>query len=254
MVKELRFKGTLHLLLLAITMKYYVNGTRFLHHDDTLPSLPTPIANTTPVIGSAMEPSSTPMQGNTSDHRPTLSFYMHDIFGGSTPSVRVVAGVIAIAKRPTPSQANGIPFSKKRNGIITNKGIPLPSQATSQRLLFGAVTVIDDELTQGREYGSSIMGKAQGFYVASSMDGSSHTMAFTAMFHDKDDHDKDDAISFFGVHRTAAVESPIAIVGGTGKYVNAQGYAVAETLPNTNQYTVDGVDTLLQFSVFITRY
>ncbi|KAB2038543.1 hypothetical protein ES319_D03G152800v1 [Gossypium barbadense] len=244
MVKELRFKGTLHLLLLAITTKYYVNGTRFLHHDDTLPPLPTPIANTTPVIGPAMEPSSTPM----------LSFYMHDIFGGSTPSVRVVAGVIAIAKRPTPSQANGIPFSKKRSGIITNKGIPLPSQATLQRLLFGAVTVIDDELTQGCEYGSSIMGKAQGFYVASSMDGSSHTMAFTAMFHDEDDHYKDDAISFFGVHRTAAVESPIAIVGGTGKYENAQGYAVVETLPNTNQYTVDGVDTLLQFSVFITRY
>ncbi|PPD76034.1 hypothetical protein GOBAR_DD27050 [Gossypium barbadense] len=193
MVKELRFKGTLHLLLLAITMKYYVNGTRFLHHDDTLPPLPTPIANTTPVIGPAMEPSWNPMQANTSDHRPTLSFYMHDIFGGSTPSVRVVAGVIAIAKRPTPSQANGIPFSKKRNGIITNKGIPLPSQATLQRL-------------------------------------------------------------FFGVHRTAAVESPIAIVGGTGKYENAQGYAVVETLPNTNQYTVDGVDTLLQFSVFITRY
>ncbi|KAL1109055.1 hypothetical protein V6Z11_D03G153500 [Gossypium hirsutum] len=242
MVKELRFKGTLHLLLLAITMKYYVNGTRFLHHDDTLPPLPTPIANTTPVIGPAMEPSSTPMQANTSDHRPTLSFYMHDIFGGSTPSVRVVAG-------PMESLS-----PRNASGIITNKGIPLPSQATLQRLLFGAVTVIDDELTQGCEYGSSIMGKAQGFYVASSMDGSSHTMAFTAMFHDEDDHDKDDAISFFGVHRTAAVESPIAIVGGTGKYENAQGYAVVETLPNTNQYTVDGVDTLLQFSVFITRY
>lgn len=238
MVKELRFKGTLHLLLLAITMKYYVNGTRvLLHHDDTLPPLPS-------------NPIPTPI-ANTSDHRPSLLFYMHDIFGGSTPSVRVVAGVIAIAKRPTPSQANRIPFSKKRSGIIPNNGIPLPSQATLQRLLFGAVTVIDDELTQKREYGSSVMGKAQGFYVASSMDGSSHTMAFTAMFHDED---KDDAISFFGVHRTAAVESPIAIVGGTGKYENAQGYAVVETLHNTNHYTVDGVDTLLQFSVFITRY
>ena len=112
--------------------------------------------------------------------------------------------------------------------------------------------MIDDELTEGHELGSSIIGKAQGFYLASSMDGSSHTMAFTAMFHDAD-HDEEGTISFFGVHRTAAQESPIAIVGGTGKYENAQGYAIIETLHHTNQHTTDGIDTLLQFSVFLTH-
>ncbi|KAK8596408.1 hypothetical protein V6N13_001037 [Hibiscus sabdariffa] len=251
MVKELRIKGTLYLLLLAITMKYYSNGARAVTEDDTFPPLPssgtiatnpvpTPIANAVPVVG--------PTTPSTSD-QPTLSFFMHDIFGGSAPSVRVVSGIIP----STTPQVEGIPFSKKRSGIINGKALPVATQgATSQKLLFGTITVIDDELTAGHELGSSIIGKAQGFYLASSMDGSSHTLAFTAMFHDEDDHDKDNAISFFGVHRTAAVESPIAIVGGTGRYANAQGSAIVETLHHTNQYTTDGIDTLLQFSVYIT--
>ncbi|GMI97059.1 hypothetical protein like AT2G39430 [Hibiscus trionum] len=251
MVKELRIKGTLYLLLLAITMKYYSNGARAVTDDDTLPPLPssgtiainpvpTPVANTAPVVG--------PATPRTSDQL-TLSFFMHDIFGGSSPSLRVVSGII-----PDTPQVKGIPFSKKRSGIIKGKKLPVVTQgATSQKLLFGTITVIDDELTQGHELGSSIIGKAQGFYLASSMDGSSHTMAFTAMLHDEGSHDKDDAISFFGVHRTAAAESPIAIVGGTGKYENAQGFAIIETLHHTNQYTTDGIDTLLQFSVFITQ-
>ncbi|PRQ31117.1 putative ribonuclease H-like domain, reverse transcriptase zinc-binding domain-containing protein [Rosa chinensis] len=37
-------------------------------------------------------------------------------------------------------------------------------------------------LIEGHQLGSSLLGKAQGFYVASSKDGSSQTIAFTAMF------------------------------------------------------------------------
>ncbi|KAE8733772.1 putative Chloroplast-targeted copper chaperone protein [Hibiscus syriacus] len=254
MAKELRIKGTLYILLLSITMKYYSDGARVVTEDDTLspfpPSgtmeinpVPTPVAHTAAPLEGPVQ-AATP---GTSD-QPTLSFFMHDIFGGSAPSLRVVNGIVA----NTP-QVKGIPFSKKRSGIIDGKALPVVTQgATSQNLLFGTILVIDNELTQGNEFGSSIIGTAQGFYLASSTDGSSHTMAFTAMFHDEDDHDKDDAISFFGVHRTAAAKSPIAIVGGTGKYGNAQGFAVVETLLHTNQYTTDGIDTLLQFSIFIT--
>ncbi|KAK6234789.1 hypothetical protein QUC31_018560 [Theobroma cacao] len=309
MVKELCMKGTLHLLLLAITIKY-VHGAMLLPDDSTLPPvpppetiatnfIPTPVANAAATVGPAVTPP-TPSTSS-SLAATTLSFFMHDIFGGSAPSVRVVAGIIAIP------QVNGIPFSKpnagvfpKRGGVplitatkgvIINNNLPFPSGlngatantvinnngnnnlirtnnkrlpfvtagqlpqgATLQKLLFGTTTVIDDELTEGHEIGSSIIGKAQGFYLASSMDGSSHTMAFTAMFHYGDDHDAgDDAISFFGVHRTAALESHIAVVGGTGKHENAQGYAVIQTLQHTNEHTTDGIDTLLQFTVFLTH-
>ncbi|XP_039037610.1 dirigent protein 9-like [Hibiscus syriacus] len=236
MAKELRIKGTLYLLLLAITMKYYSNGARVVTDDDTLPPLPpsgtiqiypvlAPVAHTAPVVG-AMQAATT----STSD-QPTLSFFMHDIFGGSAPSVRVVSGII-----PSNPQVKGIPFSKKRSGIVDGKALPIVTQgATSQNLLLGTVTVIDDEMTKGNELGSSIIGKAQGSYLASSMDGSRRTRAVLGMIHDEDDHNKDDAISFFGVNRTAAVKYPIAIVGETGKYGYAQGFAVVETLHHTNQ-------------------
>ncbi|XP_022756590.1 dirigent protein 9-like [Durio zibethinus] len=304
MVKVLQVKGILHLLLLAITMKY-VHGARVLTDDVTLPPpqtiatnpIPIPVANVGPAVIPSNPISPLAAATNASVHH-TLSFFMHDIFGGSAPSIRVVAGIVANTR------VNGIPFSKPNGGVfLKSRGVPLitanrgiinsnfpflsglngatastvinnnghnnlitngkafpfvtagqlPQGADLQKLLFGTITVIDDELTEGHELGSSIIGKAQGFYLASSMDGSSHTMAFTAMIHDDGGHDEEDAISFFGVHRTAALESPIAIVGGTGKYGNAQGYAIIETLHHTNQHTTDGIDTLLQFTVYLTH-
>jgi len=120
--------------------------------------------------------------------------------------------------------------------------------------MFGSITVVDNELTEGHELGSAVIGKAQGFYLASSMDGTSHTMAFTVLLHGGENHgDIEDTISFFGVHRTATADSQIAIIGGTGKYENAKGYATVETLPQVDQHTTDGVDTIMHFNVYISE-
>lgn len=51
---------------------------------------------------------------------PPLSFFMHDILGGSAPSERVVAGITAS------TQINGLPFSKPNNRVFPIKGgVPL---------------------------------------------------------------------------------------------------------------------------------
>lgn len=182
------------------------------------------------------------------------------------------------------SVGNGVPQSNGNSGLINNNNLPfliglggatspllqnsnggnnfngasslpsvnagqLPSGVSVQQLMFGTMTVIDDELTEGHELGSGLIGKAQGFYVVSSEDGNSQTMAFTTMF--QEGHYVD-SLSFFGVHRTAVSESHLAIMGGTGKYVNAKGYANVKTLPGTNQQETDGVQTLLQFTVYIS--
>lgn len=255
-----------------------------------------PIAN--PVATSAGGTGSVASGSATVDpQEPLLTFFMHDILGGSQPSGRVVTGIIAN------SQDNGLPFSKTTsqvfpinggvplnniNGIINNNNVPflaglngspsstvlqnngnnnvvnggnlpfvtagqLPSGVTLQQLMFGSITVVDNELTEGHELGSSVLGKGQGFYLSSSLDGSSHTIALTTMFHG-DDHDHvGDTISFFGVHRTATVESHIAVIGGTGKYEHAKGYATIETLHPENQHTTDGVETILHFTVYLTN-
>ncbi|KNA15953.1 hypothetical protein SOVF_093650 [Spinacia oleracea] len=236
---------------------------------------------------------------------PTISFFMHDVLGGSSASGRIVTGLIAS------SNANGIPFSQPNNqvfpvsngvplmnngnlnNVLSNNNVPflaglngqnqpqaqtiiqnagsnsvvnggnnnqafvtpgqLPTGSALQKLLFGSITVIDDELTEGHELGSGVMGRGQGFYLASSLDGESHTMAFTAIFHGEGhEQETDDTLSFFGVHRTASPISQMAIIGGTGKYENAKGYVTIETMPDQNQHTTDGVDTVAHFSAYLT--
>jgi Dirigent-like protein len=54
--------------------------------------------------------------------------------------------------------ANGVPFFA---------GGSLPEGTTLQKLLFGTMTVIDDELTEGPELGSGAVGKAQVLHIPS---------------------------------------------------------------------------------------
>lgn len=140
------------------------------------------------------------------------------------------------------------------NGVPVFAGGSLPQGTTLQKLLFGTMTVVDDELTEAPELGSAAVGRAQGFYIASSEEGVSQTVAVTAMFKEGG---FDDTISFFGVHRTADSESHLAVVGGTGKYVGAKGFAkVAVVRPGGVAASgalleTDGVESVLQFTVFL---
>ncbi|RDX93652.1 Dirigent protein 9 [Mucuna pruriens] len=261
----------------------------------------TPVAAPTPEETPQVPviPNATPVTAK----EPSFSFFMHDILGGSHPSARVVAGIVAN------TDVTGLPFSKlnnnlfpitggiplvnpKLNGIITSNNLPnlvglsgaqsstvfknsgtsntvtggnnqpfvsagnLPAGFTIQKLMFGSVTVIDDQLTEGHELDSAVIGRAQGFYLASSLDGSSQTIVLTVLVHgaEQEHHDGlEDSISLFGVHRTASPESEIAIIGGTGKYEDARGYASLETLLKEDQHTTDGVDTILHFTLYLTH-
>ncbi|KAD2393580.1 hypothetical protein R6Q59_012129 [Mikania micrantha] len=236
-----------------------------------------------------------------SGEHPTLSFFMHDVIGGSHATSRVVTGIVAS------SSANVVPFSTPNsqvfpitggvplnniNGIVNNNNLPflagfngnnpnnpasstvlqntgnnnvdnggnnlpfvaagqLPAGITLQQLMFGSITVIDNELTEGHELGTGVLGRGQGFYLSSSLDGSSHTFALTTLFHGSD-HEVDDTISFFGVHRTASEISHIAVIGGTGKYEEAKGYATIESLPKVDEHTTDGVETIVHVNVYLT--
>ncbi|KAL8224419.1 hypothetical protein R6Q57_019894 [Mikania cordata] len=236
-----------------------------------------------------------------SGEHPTLSFFMHDVLGGSHATSRVVTGIVAS------SSANVVPFSTPNsqvfpitggvplnniNGIANNNNLPflagfngnnpnnpasstvlqnsgnnnvvnggnnlpfvaagqLPAGITLQQLMFGSITVIDNELTEGHELGTGVLGRGQGFYLSSSLDGSSHTFALTSLFHGSD-HEVDDTISFFGVHRTASEISHIALIGGTGKYEEAKGYATIESLPKVDEHTTDGIETIVHVNVYLT--
>ncbi|KAF7054392.1 hypothetical protein CFC21_062071 [Triticum aestivum] len=153
-----------------------------------------------------------------------LTFFMHDILGSSSqPSALMVTGVVASAD-DLASSNNVVPYDSlvQSNGNAVNGGYKntIPS-----------------------------VGRAQGFYVASSQDGSSKTVVLTALFGGEA---HGDTLSFFGVHRTGAQESRIAVIGGTGKYETAKGFAAIRTLHPGDQHATDGVDSLLQFDIHLS--
>ncbi|XP_040994100.1 dirigent protein 25 [Juglans microcarpa x Juglans regia] len=296
-------KSLFWLLVLVLTVTYPASA-RILDEDTVVPAT-TPeqpdsaetatVSGVPPVVtgNPTAATSTTATAAGTDDHH--LSFFMHEILGGSNPSAKAVTGVVT-----NPAVNGQVPFAKpngavipvnngvldqnnnNNNGVLNNNNIPfltglggnipnviqnngnnnnlingiptvngaqLPAGMTLQKVMFGTLTIFDDELTEGHELGSGLVGKAQGFYVASSEDGTSQTLAFTAMF---ESGGYSDTLSFFGVHRTAVSESHLAVMGGTGKYVNAMGYATLKTFPATNQHDSDGVETLLQITVYLT--
>ncbi|GJX79621.1 hypothetical protein Tco_0327770 [Tanacetum coccineum] len=54
-------------------------------------------------------------------------------------------------------------------------------------------------------------------------------------------------LSFFGVRRTDLRH--IVRIGRTGKYEEAKGYATIESLPQVNDHTTDGVETIVYVNV-----
>ncbi|KAL8091325.1 hypothetical protein AgCh_040429 [Apium graveolens] len=178
-----------------------------------------------------------------------MAFFMHDILGGTHPSGRVVTGIIAN------SDDNGLPFSKANSQVFPiNGGVPLNNinnLVNNNNVPF--LAGLNGSPTSTNLHNT---GKGQGFYLSSSLDGTSHTLALTTMFHGGDhDHHHDHVaklISFFGIHRTGSPISEIAVIGGTGKYQHAKGYATIETLHQVDQHTSDGVETVTHFTVYLT--
>ncbi|GKC73769.1 dirigent protein 24-like protein, partial [Tanacetum coccineum] len=137
------------------------------------------------------------------------------------------------------------------NNLLFVTANQLPAGITLQQLMFGSIAIIDNELTEGHELRTGVIGKGQGFYLSSSSDGSSHTFALTTLFHGSD-HEVDDTISFFGVHRTASEVSHIFVISETRKYEEAKRYATIKSLPQVDEHTIDGVDTIVHVNVYLT--
>ncbi|XP_055811977.1 dirigent protein 16-like [Solanum dulcamara] len=224
---------------------------------------------------------------STLPQEPILELYMHDILGGNNPTARPITGLLgniysgqipfarplgfqppedgvaipnANGAMPT-FNINGVPLGTGLAGTIfaggnnnnnnNNNGQKVNTQLGPDGLGlgFGTITVIDDFLTLSPELGTQNLGKAQGVYVASSADGSTQMMAFTAMF---EGGEYGDSLNFFGVYRIGSTMSRISVTGGTGKFKNACGFAEIRSLIPPGQHVTDGAETLLRITVHLT--
>ncbi|PIN01525.1 hypothetical protein CDL12_25968 [Handroanthus impetiginosus] len=211
-----------------------------------------------------------------------LEMFMHDILGGSNPTARPITGLLGSIYSGQVPFARPLGFLPPEGGVaipnangaiptLNPSGVPLGTGLagtafagipnnnnngiTTQLgpdglgLGFGTITVIDDYLTTAPELGSQQLGKAQGVYVASSADGSTQMMAFTAMM---EGGEFGDSINFFGVYKIGSTMSRLSITGGTGKFKNACGFAELRSLIPAGQHVADGVETLLRMTVHLT--
>ncbi|KAL8167173.1 hypothetical protein V2J09_008672 [Rumex salicifolius] len=214
---------------------------------------------------------------------PVIEFYMHDILGGSGPTARPITGLLGNIYSGQVPFARPLGFQPPKNGIaVPNSngalptvngvnGVPLGTGLAGSAfagtstsnvknvntqlapdglgLGFGTITVIDDILTASPVLGTGNVGKAQGVYVASSADGSSQLMAFTAML---EGGEYGDSINFFGVYKIGSTMSQLSVTGGTGKFSNACGFAELRPLVPPGQQILDGSETLLRIIVHLS--
>lgn len=111
---------------------------------------------------------------------------------------------------------------------------------------FGAVVVMDDCLTEGPEATSKLVGRAQGIYVSSGKEDFHLLMATTFVF----ESGKYNGSTLAMIGKNAALEEvrEMPIVGGSGLFRFARGYALAHT------HSIDGTTAVVKYNVTVLHY
>ncbi|CAH8269007.1 unnamed protein product [Arabidopsis lyrata] len=141
-----------------------------------------------------------------------LHFYFHDIISGNKPTAVPVA-----------------------RGPATN------SSATS----FALVAIADDPLTIGPEITSEEIGRAQGMYASADQNNFGLLMAFNLVF-TKGEFSGSTA-SMYGRNPILSKLREFPIIGGTGAFRFARGYAQAKTFV----FNITSGDAVVEYNVYI---
>jgi hypothetical protein len=142
-----------------------------------------------------------------------LHFFFHDILSGKHPTA------VRIAGPPESTLAN-----------------------------FGTTMMIDDALTEGPEPTSKLVGRAQGFYSMAAQNDVALLMVMNFAF--MEDKYNGSSISMLGRNSVFDDVREMPIVGGSGLFRNARGYALAHTNwvdPNTG-------DAIVEYDVYVSNF
>ncbi|CAN1340798.1 Dirigent protein 11 [Linum perenne] len=123
--------------------------------------------------------------------------YVHDKFTGADASAITVAG-----KQGKPTSAFNI-------------------------LQFGSVAVVDDPVTEGPTIESKEIGRAQGVYINSQIDGKGLYLVFSVIF--TDGEFEGSTLEIQGSDIFSMKEREFGVVSGTGYFRFVKGYGIMET-------------------------
>lgn len=93
---------------------------------------------------------------------------------------------------------------------------------------FGTIFVTDDPITKGVERSSAEVGRVQGMYVTSALDGSNTHVLVSIVF--TNEEYKGSTLELQGRSAQFDEVREVAIVGGTGKFRLGRGYVTFETI------------------------
>ncbi|KAK7336688.1 hypothetical protein VNO77_17234 [Canavalia gladiata] len=144
-----------------------------------------------------------------------LHFYFHDIVSGPNPTAITVA-----------------------------KAHMSPTSPTA----FGIVNMADDPLTIGPEPGSKLVGKAQGIYGSACQDELGLLMIMNFVF--TEEKYNGSTLSLLGRNAVFSAVREMPIVGGSGAFRFARGYAQAKT----HTFDLKTGDAVVEYNVYVFHY
>ncbi|KQJ92032.1 dirigent protein 22 [Brachypodium distachyon] len=116
----------------------------------------------------------------------------------------------------------------------------------TSKSFFGAVVVIDDALTDGPSLnGSKLMGRAQGTYISAGKDSVALLMNMNFVF--TAGKYNGSAVAIMGRNEVFTAVREMAVVGGTGVFRWARGYAQART----HTFDLKSGDATVEYNVYI---
>lgn len=142
-----------------------------------------------------------------------VHFYVQDVLGGLNPTVYEVARASITANSPT---------------------------------AFGQVRVVDDLLTAEPGYDSEKVGRVQG--LITSADLNTTALAMNMNFYFTSGAYNGSTISILGRNELMKSERELAVVGGTGVFRFARGYAIT----STHSYDVDTSYGVIEYTLYVT--
>ncbi|WOH00135.1 hypothetical protein DCAR_0519493 [Daucus carota subsp. sativus] len=145
-----------------------------------------------------------------------LHFYFHDIVSGRHPTAVRVA-----------------------SAAITN------TSSTG----FGAVVMIDDPLTVGPEPGSKQVGRAQGIYASASL-SEAGTLLMVLNYAFTEGKYNGSTLSILGRNPVFSAVREMPVVGGSGLFRFARGYAQART----HFFDLKTGDAVVEYNVYVFHY
>ncbi|ERM98917.1 hypothetical protein AMTR_s00114p00094280 [Amborella trichopoda] len=113
---------------------------------------------------------------------------------------------------------------------------------------FGLIMMIDDPLTKGPELTSKLIGRAQGIYASAAQEELGLLMSLNYMF--VEGKYNGSTLSILGRNAAMSGVRELAVVGGSGAFRLARGYALAKT----HAFDPSTGDAVVEYNVVVLHY